>query len=150
MKLLKYYTCIFIFLLMVSCNEHSKPLFADVYETSASGNKLTRITEFSSEGKSFMIKILPDHIIETPAIAMQQLDLQNGIIKCLNKLPPKHREVVIRRFGLFNQEPETLEKVGLAIGLTRERIRQIQADAVNLLHDFLEEEGLDADPEGMH
>lgn len=44
-------------------------------------------------------------------------------------LPQKHKEVLLRRFGLKNGEKETLEKIGQDFGITRERVRQIEADA---------------------
>ena len=48
-------------------------------------------------------------------------------------LTPREREVVTLRFGLDRGEPSTLEEVGHHFGLSRERIRQIQADAMTKL-----------------
>jgi RNA polymerase nonessential primary-like sigma factor len=48
----------------------------------------------------------------------------------------------IRRFGLQNHQEETLEQVGREIGLTRERVRQIQVDALRRLGDVLRKHGL--------
>ncbi|MBI2055505.1 MAG: hypothetical protein HYT42_01290 [Candidatus Sungbacteria bacterium] len=51
--------------------------------------------------------------------------------KALRALPsPRLREVLERRFGLKSRDPETLEAIGRSFGVTRERIRQIEADAV--------------------
>ena len=47
-----------------------------------------------------------------------------------------------RRFGLRGYEMSTLEEVGLEIGLTRERVRQIQVEALKRLRDLLEKQGL--------
>ena len=62
----------------------------------------------------------------------------------LDELCEKQREVVARRFGLRGHETSTLEEVGREIGLTRERVRQIQVEALRRLRDILEKQGLDA------
>ena len=54
-------------------------------------------------------------------------------------------EVVIRRFGLRGHEAATLEEVGDEIGLTRERVRQIQVEALKKLRRVLEKQGLSMD-----
>lgn len=60
----------------------------------------------------------------------------------LQELNPKQREVLSRRFGLMGFEPDTLENVGAEIGLTRERVRQIQVEALRRLKDMLGLQGL--------
>ena len=50
---------------MIGCNKDPKPLMADVYETSASGNKLAKVTEFSLQENSVIIKLLPDTTFQT-------------------------------------------------------------------------------------
>ncbi len=57
----------------------------------------------------------------------------------------KQREVVIRRFGLRGYESSTLEDVGLEIGLTRERVRQIQVEGLKRLREILEKNGLSSE-----
>ena len=53
--------------------------------------------------------------------------------------------MVIRRFGLRGHEASTLEEVGQEIGLTRERVRQIQVEALRRLREILERNGLSSD-----
>src|SRR3989344_9554962 len=54
--------------------------------------------------------------------------------KALKALPsPRLREVLERRFGLRGKEPETLEAIGRSFGVTRERVRQIEADGLRHL-----------------
>ncbi|BDX05546.1 hypothetical protein MACH26_10670 [Planctobacterium marinum] len=60
----------------------------------------------------------------------------------LGELNPKQREVLARRFGLLGYEPSTLEDVGAEIGLTRERVRQIQVEALRRLREILSQQGL--------
>ena len=76
--------------------------------------------------------------------------VQNNKVKAhidewLVTLPEKSYEVVCRRFGLHGHDITTLEEVGKAIGLTRERVRQIQVDALKTLRALLEEEGFSKD-----
>jgi RNA polymerase nonessential primary-like sigma factor len=63
-------------------------------------------------------------------------------VRWLKDLNPKQREVLARRFGLLGYEPSTLEDVGAEIGLTRERVRQIQVEALRRLRDLLGQQGL--------
>jgi RNA polymerase nonessential primary-like sigma factor len=63
----------------------------------------------------------------------------------LDRLPEKSRDVICRRFGMRGHDTATLEEVGRAIGLTRERVRQIQVDALRELKGFLTDAGLSRD-----
>ena len=63
----------------------------------------------------------------------------------LSELSEKQSEVVVRRFGLRGHEAATLEDVGAEIGLTRERVRQIQVEALKKLRRSLEKQGLSLD-----
>ena len=73
---------------------------------------------------------------------LQDADLKANIEYWLYQLTDKQREVLARRFGLLNFEPATLEEVGNEIGLTRERVRQIQVEALRRLREMLEKQGL--------
>ena len=68
--------------------------------------------------------------------------MQAIVERWLARLNEKQREVVERRFGLNGHDKGTLEDVGIAIGVTRERVRQIQMDAMKRLRQILESEGL--------
>jgi RNA polymerase nonessential primary-like sigma factor len=59
----------------------------------------------------------------------------------LSKLNDKQREVVERRFGLRGYKNATLEEVANELGVTRERVRQIQMDGLKRLRVILEKEG---------
>ena len=91
-------------------------------------------------------KSLLDTIADTkctdPAEMLQDSDLRASIDYWLDQLPHKQREVIARRFGLRGYEMSTLEEVGKEIGLTRERVRQIQVEALKRLRDVLEKQGL--------
>jgi RNA polymerase nonessential primary-like sigma factor len=76
-------------------------------------------------------------------------DLRGQLIHWLGELPRRHQEVLVRRFGLFGHEPDTLENVGKQVGLTRERVRQIQIEGLKRLRAILAREGLDAEVIGL-
>jgi len=71
--------------------------------------------------------------------AMQ--DLQENVERWLSSLSPKLREVVIRRYGLQGHDATTLDQTGMEIGLTRERVRQLQAEALKQLKRLIEKDG---------
>jgi RNA polymerase primary sigma factor len=60
-------------------------------------------------------------------------ELQARISKVISSLKPKEREIIVKRFGLEDESPHTLEELGQEFGLTRERIRQVEAKALRKL-----------------
>ena len=76
---------------------------------------------------------------------VQGEDLSEHLNEWLDLLPEKHADVVSRRFGLRGYDAQTLEMVGDEIGLTRERVRQIQVDSMRRLRGIMQENGIDAD-----
>jgi len=61
------------------------------------------------------------------------------------ELNEKQRVVVERRFGLHGYRRATLEQIGNEIGVTRERVRQIQLDALKNLRTMMENDGISSD-----
>ncbi len=88
-----------------------------------------------------MVELIDDQETPDPLSAFAQLDLQRNISQWLDNLPPQHREVVLRRYGLQGYEQTTLDRTGLDLGITRERVRQIQSNALKLLKKLIEEQG---------
>ena len=80
-----------------------------------------------------------------PELETQDDDMRVSVVHWLEQLNAKQREVLARRFGLLGYEPATLEDVGREIGLTRERVRQIQVEALRRLRDILTQQGLTVD-----
>jgi RNA polymerase primary sigma factor len=66
---------------------------------------------------------------ETTALGMRSEELAEA----LTRLNPRMRTVIARRFGLDGQPPQTLEQVGLELGVTRERVRQLESRALREL-----------------
>ncbi len=92
-----------------------------------------------------LLDAIADERTPDPERAQQREDLQSLIDSWLNELNDKQREVVERRFGLNNREIATLEEVGADIGVTRERVRQIQVEALKRLRVILEKAGFSVD-----
>jgi RNA polymerase nonessential primary-like sigma factor len=90
-----------------------------------------------------LLDIIADERGAEPENQLQTSDMKLHIIKWLEELNPKQTEVLARRFGLLGHEPATLEDVGIEIGLTRERVRQIQVEALKRLKDVVRHHGLD-------
>lgn len=92
-----------------------------------------------------LLDAIADERTLDPEKAQQREDLQQLIESWLNELNDKQREVVERRFGLNGREISTLEEVGADIGVTRERVRQIQVEALKRLRVILERAGFSVD-----
>ena len=99
-------------------------------------------TPIGGEGDKTLIDIITDENALSPEVKVQDNDMNNSLVGLLEELTPKQREVLARRFGLLGYEPATLENVGQEIGLTRERVRQIQVEALRRLKDILTQQGL--------
>ncbi len=89
-----------------------------------------------------MLEMVPDENSPDPAKELQHSDLLSNLDTLLTDLSDKHQEVLARRFGLRGYDTATLEQVGKEVGLTRERVRQIQVEALTRLRTALEAQGL--------
>ena len=94
-----------------------------------------------SDSSKTLLETIPDENSRDPTESLQEEDVHTNIEDCLSQLTDKQREVVERRFGLHGHNVSTLEEVGREIGVTRERVRQIQMDALKKLKRILEQEG---------
>lgn len=99
-------------------------------------------TPLGYDSDKSLLDTIPDTQVSDPAELLQDEDMRSSIGEWLDELTEKQREVVARRFGLRGFEASTLEEVGREIGLTRERVRQIQVEALRRLRDILEKHGL--------
>lgn len=116
---------------------------ADVSRMLKLNEKITSVDiPLGGDNDKALIDILADDDSVGPDYKVQDEDISNSVVKWLNELNTKQREVLARRFGLLGYEPSTLEDVGAEIGLTRERVRQIQVEALKRLRDLLGSQGL--------
>ncbi|ALA24270.1 RNA polymerase sigma factor RpoS [Piscirickettsia salmonis] len=95
--------------------------------------------------KSLLDSIAEENSASEPASWMESEDIKEHLDQWLNDLTDKQRSVVMRRFGLRGHEAATLEQVGREIGLTRERVRQIQVEALKRLREMLEGHNLSSE-----
>lgn len=102
-------------------------------------------TPIGVDGDRSLLDTIADDVGAEPVAVLEDNDLKSNIEKWLNMLTEKQREVLARRFGLLHFEPQTLEEVGNEIGLTRERVRQIQVEALRRLREILREQNLSMD-----
>ena len=102
-------------------------------------------TPFGKDADKPLLDTIPDRHIEDPSVSIQNEGLNANLDDWLNKLNDKQREVVERRFGLHGYENSTLEQVANELGVTRERVRQIQMDALKRLRMILEKDGFSID-----
>jgi RNA polymerase nonessential primary-like sigma factor len=115
----------------------------DVTKLLRLNEKITSVdTPIGGDGDKALLDIIADETEFNPEENLQDSDIKNSIVRWLSDLNPKQREVLARRFGLLGYEPSTLEDVGAEIGLTRERVRQIQVEALRRLRDMLGHQGL--------
>jgi RNA polymerase nonessential primary-like sigma factor len=100
---------------------------------------------FEADQERTLLDAIPDEKAADPADLLQGEEVNGYISEWLQSLPEKQREVVERRFGLSGRDASTLEQVGLDVGVTRERVRQIQVEALTKLRKILEKEGFSLD-----
>jgi RNA polymerase primary sigma factor len=77
---------------------------------------------------------LEQDVIPPADMALLRSSLKDHLYACLGELDPKEQKVLRLRFGLDEGEPKTLKEIGEMMGLSRERIRQIEAQALEKLN----------------
>jgi RNA polymerase nonessential primary-like sigma factor len=95
-------------------------------------------------GKDFdkpLVESISDGESQSPAEKIQEDGIKNNISKWIFELSEKQREVLCRRYGLCGYEGSTLEQVAQELGVTRERVRQIQMDGLKKMKEILELNG---------
>lgn len=92
----------------------------------------------AQDGEKTLVDMLSDENAVDPSDLVETQDMGEHVERWLAQLDARHREVIVRRYGLEGYEKGTLEQVGKAIGLTRERVRQLQLDAIVKLRELME------------
>ena len=104
-------------------------------------------TPVGEEKDSRLKDFVPDEAVSAPTEDTSKELLKQQLLEVLGTLSPREQKVIELRFGLRDGKPRTLETVGREFGVTRERIRQIEAKAIRklrhptrakLLKDYLE------------
>lgn len=85
-------------------------------------------------------EMLMDGHTKTPDAEMVEADDLNHVLDLLSKMDKREATVLRMRFGLDDEEPKTLKEIGECLGLTRERVRQIESEALAKLSDYMQVE----------
>jgi RNA polymerase sigma factor RpoS len=91
----------------------------------------------SSEGEETLQDVLADENIPDPSITIDDRLRRENINTWISGLAPTERSVIEFRYGLYKQNPQTLDSIGRKFGLTRERVRQIENQALLKLRNFM-------------
>ena len=87
----------------------------------------------NNEEGSTLGDIVADEKSNSPVENLQSKSLIGDVDKVLSTLEPREADIIRLRFGLEGHDPQTLEEVGERIGITRERVRQLQEQAIRQL-----------------
>jgi RNA polymerase primary sigma factor len=85
------------------------------------------------DGESIYSDLIEDTKSDQPDAATAKLLRSRELAGALRRLNPRMRRVLALRFGLDGETPQTLEQVGVGLGITRERVRQLESRALREL-----------------
>jgi len=94
---------------------------------------------------TYLRDVIEDASGLSPADTAEGVLRREGLMEWVKDLPEKEREVIIKRFGLDGGEDQTLEEIGQGLGLTRERVRQIETAALGKLRSVIEQKTMKQD-----
>ncbi|OOZ43968.1 RNA polymerase sigma factor RpoS [Solemya velum gill symbiont] len=100
---------------------------------------------YGKDAERPLVDTIADLGVADPSETLLQDDIRGHVDEWLEMLSDKQRMVVERRFGLHNHDVQTLEQVASELGVTRERVRQIQIDALRRLRKLLRDQGYQPD-----
>ena len=119
-----------------------KPV-ADVQKMLKLNERVTSIdTPLGADNEKTVLDLVADQQDNDPKSILQDNNLNASLDVWLEELTDKQQEVISRRFGLRGYDQSTLEEVGAEIGLTRERVRQIQVEALKRMREIVTRQGL--------
>ncbi|MEZ0122622.1 MAG: RNA polymerase sigma factor RpoS [Candidatus Reddybacter sp.] len=96
------------------------------------------------DAKTLVDTIADEHVSDPEELSGDD-DIAATLDNLVGDLTPKQQEIICRRFGLRNYDVSTLEEVGKAVGLTRERVRQIQIEILAQLQSTMKKLGIESD-----
>jgi len=128
-----------------SAEEVAEALNVDVQDV----KRLMRLNErtpsmdvaYGKDSDRPLVDMVADENVDDPSELLQSDAVNGHLDEWLNQLNDKQRSVIERRFGLHGFDNATLEQVAGELGVTRERVRQIQMDALKRLRHILENDG---------
>jgi RNA polymerase primary sigma factor len=84
----------------------------------------------TGDGDDVLADLLPDHGAQKALGGVLDALMRNDVSAALSSLDPREREILTLRFGLEDGQPRTLEELAALLGVSRERVRQIEARAL--------------------
>ena len=84
-------------------------------------------------------EMIMDERMKSPEDELVEHDVLKHVLEMIETMDPREATVLRMRFGLDDCEPHTLKEIGQSLGLTRERVRQIETEALNKLADGLKD-----------
>ena len=113
--------------------EMNLPLSRVSHLKSVSKKPASLDSPLGDDENSTLGEVVPDNNAANPFEKLQSKSLIGDVNLVLSKLEPREADIIRLRFGLEGRDPLTLEEVGEKIGVTRERIRQLQEQALRQL-----------------
>ena len=105
-------------------------------------NGVDSLNRLVASGNAELYELLRGPDTSEPELLVEQLMLADAVDNAVRTLDPRERDIIRRRFGLDGRDGETLEEIGQCLGLTRERIRQIEAKAITKLRHPIRSQSL--------
>ena len=84
-------------------------------------------------------EMVMDERQQSPDDVLEESDCLRHVLEMLDTMDQREAAVLRMRFGLGSEEPKTLKEIGEMMGLTRERVRQIETEALNKMADSMED-----------
>ena len=106
-----------------------------VYETIQAFQDPISLETPVGEGDTYLTDFIPDQNSITPDGPVSRQETNQQVKRILDSLTPREQMVIRLRFGIGQDEPWTLEEVGQSMSVTRERVRQIEAKALQKLKE---------------
>ena len=111
---------------------------AEVRDLLQVGERAEAADRAADRAEGHMDEAVASGAVAEPDQALLGRELRASLEASLDALNPRQREIICRRFGLRGHEPQTLEEVGSAVDLARERVRQIQLQALGRMRALVE------------
>ena len=89
----------------------------------------------SDEGDDTLKDVLHDEHLPSPASGVDEESTRRFLNECIAELPDTEQSILRMRYGLNSSEPRTLESIGRQIGITRERVRQLEKLALSRIRN---------------
>ena len=90
------------------------------------------------DGNSTIADFIEDKAVLDPAIEISKNNLKNTLYELIGELPERERYIIERRFNLDGSKNQTLEEIGAVLGVTRERVRQLEVKGLKMLKELMD------------